>query len=514
MSPASKNVKSNLVNLVRRLPAPRDEQAIQLLRTARDLAKGNAPKETSSNGKVAYKTAQDATDAAAERLVRDVSPRRGRQPYPPLEPEGIDPLERAAVRNGWQLVDAYERLTTKGAQKVFGHELKAWFDYALETVPNLEHWGRPGELKGYESPTNRLRFRRTMDFVREGERIFDVGFGRGYLAGVLMRDRNISAYHGIDILPEHIGTCQAMLPANGFTDRETSFVVGDVYDLKREDVEAKNADFVICCEVLEHVPDAALALKRLADALPDGADLLFSVPLHGRIEGVWGHVSVFDVARLKQMIADAGLYVHHVEPLANVWTVVVASKSPQPSERVAQATTRPATNVALPLTSNQDFIDVKGEQFSVAQDKTADATVDLTVTAGKTYEARVSVTSTDPTKQGKGTVSFPVDGVASMRVFFDVIDFEELVGAHVRVFKGNKQVAVWRWKRSPKNKSKKRRNALRPGESTPTFKSGGADAGVYKADRVDINFFVKPGQTVSTKLRAAFLPSDSAQGTP
>ncbi len=104
--------------------------------------------------------------------------------------------------------------------------------------------------------------------------------------------------------------------------------IGDLYDLTRDRLDELGATFVICCEVLEHVPDAEKALKVLADALPDGAELLFSVPLHGRLEGVWGHVSVFDAARLKQMLDGAGLYAHHVEPLANTWSLVVASRAP------------------------------------------------------------------------------------------------------------------------------------------------------------------------------------------
>lgn len=507
MAQPANRIKAQVRSLVDRLPEERREPTLALLRNARALAKGNKPTQP-LNGKASKPGAKKpkVTTPATDKLVRDVLARGGRTPYPETDPEGTDPTERAAVRAGWQLVDAYERLTTAGAAKVFGHELSAWFAYAEDTIPNLTSWGTtPHQLKGYESRTNRLRFRRTMDFVRPGERIFDVGFGRGYLAGVLMRDRDITAYHGIDILPDHIQSCHAMLEANGFTDRESSFVVGDVYDLKRSDVAAKNADMVICCEVLEHVPDAGAALKKLADALPDGVDLLFSVPLHGRIEGVWGHVSVFDVARLKQMCADAGLYVHHVEPLANVWTIVVASRSPEPSKRVAEATTRPATNVSLPLTSHEDFVDLRGDQFRV-QGK-AEADIALAPTSGKPYEASVTVTSTNPEKQGKATVSFPVDGLAAVRVFFDVIDFEQLVGAHVRAYKDGKQVAVWRWTRTPKNKAKKRRTALRPGESTATFRSGGYDKGVYEADRVDVTFYVRPGQSASTKLRAAYLPA-------
>src|SRR5699024_2685891 len=101
--------------------------------------------------------------------------------------------------------------------------------------------------------------------------------------------------------------------------------------------------------------------KILADVLPEGADLLFSVPLFGRLESVWGHLSVFDVARLKRMLAGAGLIAHHVEPVANTWTFVVASKSSEPSERVRQARSRPPHNVSQPLADKRVFRNVAPE---------------------------------------------------------------------------------------------------------------------------------------------------------
>lgn len=412
--------------------------------------------------------------AGGEGWIREVPPQVGQDRPGGLDREGSDPLERAAVRAGWQLVDAYERLSLRGAARVFGHELDAWYAYARDTVPNLTPWKGAAALRVYESDANRLRFRRTMDFVRPGERVFDVGFGRGYLAGLLLRDRALAAYHGIDIVPGHLRATRAMLEANGFADAEVEIRMGDVYDLTRDHVAAAGAELVICCEVLEHVPDPEKALRTLADALPDGADLLFSVPLHGRLEHVWGHVTVFDVARLKDMIEAAGLYVHHVEPLANTWTIVVASRHPEPSARVREATGRPPTNVSRPLTADLDF-------------------VDLPETALRG----------DPATGWE----FPVRGLTALRLDLTPVDFTQVREVEVEVTAGTKRVGRWVWQPRPDQLARpgSRRFALRPGESSTTFQAR-SFGDLRAADRVVVRATAAPGHTAAFTLRAAYLP--------
>jgi hypothetical protein len=136
-----------------------------------------------------------------------------------------------------------------------------------------------------------------------------------------------------------------------------------VYALERIEVAATGATVVVCCEVLEHLSDPEKALRALADALPDGADLIFSVPLYGRLEAVWGHCTVYDVARLRSMCEAAGLYVHHVEPLANTWNYVVASRGPEPSARVREAASRSWPTAPAMLARAYDFQTVERSQI-------------------------------------------------------------------------------------------------------------------------------------------------------
>src|SRR5688500_6957938 len=53
---------------------------------------------------------------------------------PTMDREVSDPTEALAVRAGWQLIDAYERLSVLGARQVFGREVDAWRAYTEDTI--------------------------------------------------------------------------------------------------------------------------------------------------------------------------------------------------------------------------------------------------------------------------------------------------------------------------------------------------------------------------------------------
>ncbi|WP_426567106.1 class I SAM-dependent methyltransferase [Angustibacter sp. McL0619] len=418
-------------------------------------------------------------------------------PTPPvLDREVSDPSEAAAVRAGWQLVGAYERLTAKAAATVFADELEAWRQYGLDTVQNAAH-PPTRSLKQYETDTNRLRFRRVMDLAQPGDRLFDIGFGRGYLAALLLRDCGIARYHGVDIERWHARAAREVLDVNGFADADVRLDYGDLYELQRSQLEASEASFVVCCEVLEHVPDPELALKVLADALPDGADLLFSVPLHGRLEAILGHVTVFDVARLKRMLDGAGLYVHLVEPLGNTWTTVVASRDPGPSARVRAAGRRPPVRVETSLTSQHDYRTVEPATYTLTG---AAGAAPVSEATSKGAPGRVDVTV-----QGSGVLEFPVDGLEALRVSFGMTSALDLEQVRISVFADDTLLGSWSWSVRPDQREPGRRSfGLRPSETT-----GSVVAGPFKptsgANRVQVLAQTRRGTTAEFTFRADLL---------
>jgi 2-polyprenyl-3-methyl-5-hydroxy-6-metoxy-1,4-benzoquinol methylase len=414
----------------------------------------------------------------------------------PIDREVTDVTEAAAVRAGWLLIDAHERLSTAGAAKVFGHELEAWHQYTTETIVPLKHPEGPGMIPSHETKGNLLRYRRTMDFARPGERVFDVGFGRGYLAAQLVREREVKSYHGIDVEMSYKPYAEALFAANGLAGAEIELEHGNLFELTREEVASTGATLVICCEVLEHVDDAELALRTLADALPDGTDLVFSVPLHGRLENVWGHLSVFDVARLKEMLDGAGLYAHHVEPLANTWSLVVASRSPGPSARVREATGRPPVRSSVALSEKRAFVDI------VAEDMTPEGAAE----AGTVRVERASRRRVRCRVAADGGVSFQVRGIEAMRLRIEFIDVSNVRRFVVRAHANGRLACTWVWTPTKEQAAgTARRFALRPGESSRAFVSGD-HIDLDQADRVDVVAELVPGMTAEFGLMAAYLP--------
>ncbi|MFI5428765.1 class I SAM-dependent methyltransferase [Aeromicrobium sp. UC242_57] len=430
------------------------------------------------------------TDGIPGRLLRVVPETAPAEQVDELE--GTDAAEVAAVRAGWLLLDAHERLSKRGADRLFGHETAAWHAYAEDTIGELNYTLSTGKELVPETKKNRLRFRRTLDFARHGETVFDVGFGRGLLAAQLIKDRGVRRYHGIDIVDRYVPIATDLFHVNGLEPDSLNLKVADLYQLRREDIEATGAKLVICCEVLEHVPDAELALKTLADALPEGADLLFSVPMHGRIEAEWGHVSVFDVARLKGMLDGAGLIAHHVEPLANTWSLIVASRDPAGSQRVREATGRPPRRVSAPLSEHRDFVYLQA--------------ADLAAVGGATIKANNQNAVSCQLTSGGG-LSFEVKSLQALRFRFKAKDVTLLTRLVATAYAGDEPVARWTWNLKPGDLpvGASTSVSMRPGEVGMQF-VGGRHERAERADRVELVGTVKDGQQAVFAVRVAYLP--------
>lgn len=253
----------------------------------------------------------------------------------PTAPESA--VERTLVARGWSDIDLAERLGSGATRRnrvatlEADHErARAWYrspvsDHVPEGMRNM-----------YESEANVVRFRRVVDFLTEGERVFEVGLGYGYLGTMMLREGRLAGYHGVDLVPDCVTRTTELLDVNGLLGQAT-VEEKNLYDVTRADLEAAGASLLVCCEVIEHVPDPEQALATLRRALPDGTDLLFSIPLVGRLESVWGHGQIFGAARLQAMLAEAGLVPHHVEVLHDTWALILASATPEPSPRAAAA---------------------------------------------------------------------------------------------------------------------------------------------------------------------------------
>lgn len=187
----------------------------------------------------------------------------------------------------------------------------------------------------YQRVEEQARLRRLIDYVLPGDRVLDVGCGFGYVSGVLLRDAPLACYFGIDVGAHRVHAAREMLKTNGLTDRPAHFEVRDLHALDDDLLRACRPTLVLVCEVLEHLREPLQALRALWRHAPEDADLLFTVPMAGRLESVRGHVSFFNVDRLRYLLRAAKLDAWHVEPLANRWVFVLCSRAKTTLHRVA-----------------------------------------------------------------------------------------------------------------------------------------------------------------------------------
>lgn len=97
---------------------------------------------------------------------------------------------------------------------------------------------------------------------------FEVGCGEGELS-VRLLDQGIDV-RGFDLEGDVVGEANALACARGHGER---FTTRSIYDLGPGEI---TTDLLVCCEVLEHLPDPALALDVLA--AQRARHVLLSVP--------------------------------------------------------------------------------------------------------------------------------------------------------------------------------------------------------------------------------------------
>ena len=114
-------------------------------------------------------------------------------------------------------------------------------------------------------------------FLRESRRLADVhsylevGPGHGVFLAESMRNFPAATFAAVDISPVSIGIAAYVVA--GFTGRtDCAF---EMRDIMAGDLQCR-FDYVVACEVLEHVDDAGALLGRLRSAMSDGGHLFIT----------------------------------------------------------------------------------------------------------------------------------------------------------------------------------------------------------------------------------------------
>jgi 2-polyprenyl-3-methyl-5-hydroxy-6-metoxy-1,4-benzoquinol methylase len=364
-----------------------------------------------------------------------------------------------------------ERLGPDRSREILADHLAAHVEQARASLKPLAPWPAQPErvTKVLSDDGNQVRIRRTLDYIMPGDRVIEVGVGFGQVSGLLLRDAGIAGYTGIDIEQQRLDAVHQMAETNGLDHLEIETALVDLVDLTFEWVDERNPDLIMVEEVLEHVPDAEGALAALARSMGPDCCVLFTVPVLGRIEACWGHLSLFDVARVQRMLANAGLVAQHVEVVYDAWLFVLASASKAVPERVVRLAslarpTPPPPRPALPL-----FVPVAlGDARAVNGAHTVEVTNDDDGTHVRVVGRRG--------KDQHGGLTFDIAGDIALRFELRVDMPKDIKRLCVDFYDdGGKRLARWAWDRSRRRMAtgKARTYVLKPGEPFGPFRPEG-----------------------------------------
>jgi SAM-dependent methyltransferase len=137
-----------------------------------------------------------------------------------------------------------------------------------------------------------------------GRRILDVGCGTGTMLGMLAQ---FGTVQGLELSPEAIAACHARFGSS--IDVEQGLIPDDV-------PTDASWDVVGAFDVLEHLDDDVLALKRFREALRPGGRLVLTVPafmfLWGQQDILSHHRRRYRAGQLRQALMGAGFCVERV----------------------------------------------------------------------------------------------------------------------------------------------------------------------------------------------------------
>ena len=163
--------------------------------------------------------------------------------------------------------------------------------------------------------------------VRPGERVLDVGSGKGELAHDLVTCAGATVV-GVDNDPAHLAFARSR-----FADERLEFVEADA----SEALPVGHFDVVVLSNVLEHVERRAELLRRIVDSAAPQR-LLFRVPVLARDWTIPlrqevgvpyfsdpGHFVEYDPESFRRELAEAGL---RVTELILVWGEIWATAEP------------------------------------------------------------------------------------------------------------------------------------------------------------------------------------------
>jgi len=163
--------------------------------------------------------------------------------------------------------------------------------------------------------------------------IIEVGVGEGQILELAISRFGSQSYTAVDIAEGILKVAKDNLKQ---FSNQIEFDLGDIKDLQYDD---SKFDLAICCEVLEHVPNAEIGVKELSRILKPEGYAIISVPnepiwrILNMVRGYYwkdlgntpGHVNNWSSSGIRKIIEQEGFTVLNVsKPLP--WSMFLCQK--------------------------------------------------------------------------------------------------------------------------------------------------------------------------------------------
>jgi len=164
----------------------------------------------------------------------------------------------------------------------------------------LERWHgiTDSEWDTYHSRNDQKRLEFLMKYIPPESRVFEIGCGCGFQAGVIFKNCMVESYNGFDDDPMGIISCRSMALKNKV---KGEFFKYNIMNLDEEYLDGFDPDIILFTEVLEHVENYDEAFAKVAKVVKEKRIMLMTIPLKDRLLHVPGHINNFDSSEVKDL---------------------------------------------------------------------------------------------------------------------------------------------------------------------------------------------------------------------
>jgi 2-polyprenyl-3-methyl-5-hydroxy-6-metoxy-1,4-benzoquinol methylase len=167
-----------------------------------------------------------------------------------------------------------------------------------DQINSKQYWNyiytTPAKAVDYWTPTR--RFAKALEYVKDGDKVIDIGCGVGVLTRMVGRERQGCEVWGTDISDE-------IIKNNILSNPETKYLVG--YAGEQKDLPSEYFDVVFSGEVIEHMDVPEMLFSEAYRILKPGGKLIVTCPKDDNVRSP-EHLWYFNRDDITTFYTDAG----------------------------------------------------------------------------------------------------------------------------------------------------------------------------------------------------------------